>query len=330
LVLLLAALFRVASFASIGLNAGAQFDTSAVKTVSQSGASWVRLNFIVTSQQSGTSDPGFVSMYQSIINAYNSSGIRIYGLIGSEAVKQGYDRNNPSAFVQPFVSAASDIISRWQDKIPVFELFNEPNDYAGGNSAQMTPYWFAKLLQSVYEQKYYQKWSALLISGPLFSFDGTDASDYLYQTYFQGMTTLAWDWFHQNAGTYPLDGIGYHIYTTQGSTDPVTVTNGLVKNLNGIWKNGIVAGESIRASDPNPSKSIWVSEFGWGSNNIGEDGQASNLNVALTVFQGNSHVACSMWFTMRDWSTQGWGLRYANNTGKRSWNTFVSWTGRQN
>jgi hypothetical protein len=43
----------------IGLNAGAQFDTSSVGKVVASGASVVRLNFIVTSSQSGTSDPAF-------------------------------------------------------------------------------------------------------------------------------------------------------------------------------------------------------------------------------------------------------------------------------
>lgn len=139
----------------------------------------------------------------------------IYGLIGSEAVKTGYRRNDPASFIDPFKTACSDIIPRWQDKvrdivlwpsnsiqIHVFELFNEPNDWAGGNSAQMTPYWFAKLLQSAYELKYYNHWSALLISGPLFSFDGTDASDYLYDTYVAGMTQLAWDWFHANAGGF--------------------------------------------------------------------------------------------------------------------------------
>lgn len=52
----------------IGLNAGAQFDTSSVSLVATSGAQWVRLNFIVTPAQTGTSDPAFIAMYDSIIN----------------------------------------------------------------------------------------------------------------------------------------------------------------------------------------------------------------------------------------------------------------------
>jgi hypothetical protein len=91
-------LFQIALSTLAGLNAGAQYDSSEVQWVSQSGAKWVRLNFIVTSSQTGTSDPAFIQMYQTIINNYNTSGIQIYALIGSEAVKQGYDRNNPSAF----------------------------------------------------------------------------------------------------------------------------------------------------------------------------------------------------------------------------------------
>jgi hypothetical protein len=267
-------------------------------------------------------------MYDSIINAYRASNITIYGLIGTEAVKSGYDRNNPSAFMDPFKTACTDIITRWQDRVHVFELFNEPNDWAGGSSSQMTPYWFAKLLQTIYEQKYYNHWPALLVSGPLFSFDGTDASDYLYNTYVAGMTQLAWDWFHQNAGTYPLDGIGYHIYTTQGSTDPGTVSAGVNKNLAGIWKNGVVAGESYRVPNPYPKKQLWISEYGWGSKNVGEAGQAADLNTALGVLTQNPNVAMTMWFTLQDWGDQGWGLLRADGTQKAAWGTFVNWARR--
>jgi hypothetical protein len=159
------------------------------------------------------------------------------------------------------------IIPRWQDKISVFELFNEPNDWAGGSSAQMPYQTFAELLQSVYELKYNFGWSAQLVSGPLFSFDGDDASSFLYNTYVYGMENLAWDWFHENVGQYPLDGIGYHVYTTQGSTNAQEIQDGLRRNLDAIWKNGVLAGEQYRfGADVN--KQIWVSEWGYGSGNI--------------------------------------------------------------
>lgn len=320
-------LLYVSQAAIIGLNAGAQYDTSSVALVKESGAKYVRLNFIVTSSQSGTSDPNFISMYDSIINAYRAANVTIYGLIGAQAVKQGYNRNDPGSFIDPFKTAASDIITRWQGVVKVYELFNEPNDWAGGTTAQMTPYWFAKLLQSVYEMKYYNHWPATLISGPLFSFDGTDASDYLYQTYVAGMTMLAWDWFHQYAGTYPLDGIGYHIYTTQGSTDPNTVASGINKNLNGIWQNGVLRGERYRFPNSDPgNKKLWVSEYGWGSTNVGEPGQATDLNTALGVFANAEHVEVSMWFTLEDWGSQGWGLLRGDGSQKPSWHTFRSWT----
>jgi len=310
----------------VGLNAGAQYDTTQVPYVVKTGAKWVRLNFIVTSSQSGTSDPAFIAMYDGIINAYLANNIKIYGLIGAQSVKQGYDRNNPQAFIGPWTTACNDIVPRWQNNVTVFELFNEPNDWAGGSSAQMTPNVFAQVLQACYQGKHYGGWTAKLISGPLFSFDGTDASDYLYNTYVQGCTTLAWDWFYQHAGTYPLDGIGYHIYTTQGSTDPNTVEQGIIKNLNGIWNNGVVPGESYRFSNPNPNKQLWISEYGWGSANVGEQGQATNLNSALTVFSSASHVALTMWFTLSDFGNQLWGLLHSDYTPKPSFFTFKSWS----
>jgi hypothetical protein len=287
----------------------------------------VRLKFVLTANQKGTSDPGFIEMYEMIIDSYNRSGIGIYALIGVEAVKQGYDRDDPGAFVGPFTDACVDIISRWQDRISVFELFNEPNEWAGGTTAQMTPYYFAALLQSVYQRKLYYRWTASLISGPLFSFDGSDASDYLYQTYLCGMTQLHWDWFYQNANTYPLDGIGYHISTTQGSTDGPTVKAGILKNLNGIW-GAIISGESYRFSNPNPNtKKIWVSEYGWGSDIVGLTGQANNLEIALNTFENSPvPVALTLWFTLTDFGGPNWGLRTSNNVSKPSWDIFSNWT----
>lgn len=106
----------------VGLNAGAQFDSTIVPWVEQSSARQVRLNFILTEEQSNTHDPLFYEMYDGIISSYVSRNISIYGLIGAESVKGGYDRNNPDAFMQPFTESCSDIIQRYQNVIPMFEV----------------------------------------------------------------------------------------------------------------------------------------------------------------------------------------------------------------
>lgn len=130
--------------------------------------------------------------------------------------------------------------------------------------------------------------------------------------------------FYATVGTYPLDGVGYHIYTTQQSVDPNEVIAGLRSNLVGLWSNGIVAGESFRFPNQSPNKDIWISEYGWGSLNVGLDGQASNLAVALEVFSDDQlHVGSSMWFSLQDWEgEQGWGLLTADFSEKPSFATF--------
>ena len=79
-------------------------------------------------------------------------------------------------------------------KKKVFELFNEPNDWNGGETAQVPSNYFACYLASIYKQKINYKWNDIeLISGPLFSFDQNTASSYLYQTYINGINHWGWE-----------------------------------------------------------------------------------------------------------------------------------------
>jgi len=173
-----------------------------------------------------------------------------------------------------------------------------------------------------------QKWTdVILVSGPLFSWDSDTAASYLYNTYVAGMTQSSWDWFHANAGTYPLDAIGYHMYVKESSTDKNTIVNGYNYNLNDLWTNGIVKGENYRGLNPNPTKKIYVSEFSFPStSSIGETGQAQDVTtIYTTVFSnngGNTHVACAMWFTWKDFDSNGWGLLRSDGTYKPSWEAF--------
>src|SRR5204863_5056458 len=64
-------------------------------------------------------------------------------------------------------------------------------------------------------------WQVDLVSGALFSFDDNSSADYLAQVYSIGKTQLAWNYTHQVTGSFPLDGIGYHMYVAQGSDSSV-------------------------------------------------------------------------------------------------------------
>ncbi len=308
----------------VGLEAGAQYDTTHVPWVVDSGANWVRLNFIVGAW-AGTGDPGFLAAYDEIVDAYVSNGVKVYGLIGAESVKGGYDRNDPASFVEPLRQAAIDIAGHFGDRVEVFEIFNEPNDWAGGTSSQVTPYWFARFLEVVYEEKFYRGWDVSLISGPLFSHDQDTGRSYLEETYRNGMDHWAWDWFHQNAGTYPLDGIGYHIYVQQGTTDAARIRDGIEFNLSELWA-GVLAGENYRGLEPAPSKRIWITEIGWPEAAVGESGRAANVATAFDVLDDDPHVRMAIWFTLRDFDGNAWGLIRSDFTPKQSWYAFLDVT----
>jgi len=320
------------------MNVGSQADTSAVETVASAGVGWVRLNFIVYEQQTGTGDPDFIEMYGKLIDAYLARGIRLYGLIGEQSVKAGLDSKNQSAFVQPFVASAIEIIQRWGTKIQFFELVNEPNNWTSEGKPRLSSSNFALILQKVYEAKMSNGWKGVnLVSGPLLSHDGDTAAQYLLDTYKAGMEEHAWDWCFQQWGTYPLDGVGYHLYVAQWLTEPATVDSTIRTWLGTFWREGIAAGEQFHLGAENEAgamkKQVFISEFGWESSadGVGEQGQASNIVAALDVFNtysdsvGQPSLWGSMVFTLYDFDGLTWGMQRAPGQPKPAWEAFLSW-----
>ncbi len=162
-------------------------------------------------------------------------------------------------------------------------------------------------------------WQVTLVSGPLLSLDDNPADTYLSDTWWYGRNQLAWDWTHQTTGSYPLDGVGYHVYVAQGSTDAATVTSGIAANLEAV--------ESVMdAEDPGNPRQVWISELGWTSDYVGMDGQADDLEAGLTYVKGETRVALTSWFCLLDWPGASYGLLTAANddpaSEKPAWSRF--------
>ncbi len=301
----------------VGLEAGEQHDTSRVNLVAESGAKWVRLNFVGSNWAAGSSD---VNTYNNIINAYRNKNIKIIGLIGIQSVSGGYDRNHPENFTQKFTDTASDIVARFGDRVKVYELFNEPNDWAGGSSSQVPEKYFATYLASIYQRiKIDQgRGDIFLNSGPLFSFDLNNGSSYLQNTYNEGKNlsgSLNWNTIKSKTGSYPLDGVGYHIYVAQGGGDQSQVETKVKANLDSIKSvlNRVDSG-----------KKMWITEFGWGTGlgGMNETIQASNLEKAYSVFKNYPAVRMAMWFTLQDFDGSKWGLVKGDGGKKSAWYAF--------
>lgn len=308
-----------------GLNCGAPIvatgqitgsvDPDAMKAT---GAEWVRVNFILSPWTSpgdttrrGPENLTWYETYDRIIDGYVSRGVKVYGLIGAESVlNASRDRLNTEGFVGDLTTAAETIIGHYRDRVGVYEIFNEPNDWAGGSTSQVEPYWLARYIESVYRAVKLDNghaddstWQAItLVTGPIFTHDLDTGGGYLSQVFQAGTNQLGWEAIKEQTGTYPFDGIGFHVYVKQGFESNAEVAQYLTRNLDSVWS----AVTALEGS--NTFKKLYISEFGWNSFYTNEETQASKMDAAFDLFETDSRVAQAQWFTLTDWGDNDWGI----------------------
>src|SRR5688572_7696913 len=115
--------------------------------------------------------------YDRIVDDYLARGIQIYALINDEAIYSTLPHGSDE-WIAEYVQNAVKIVDHFKNRIRVYEIINEPNDWAGGTTARFTPRAYAKILQDTYFAVKHDAghiddrcWQVKLVSGPLFSFD---------------------------------------------------------------------------------------------------------------------------------------------------------------
>lgn len=293
-----------------GIDPGAQEDTSLVELAAETNPIIVRLNFI---NAFDTRVPvSVIRKYREIINAYRQKGIKVLGLVGAESVEGGYDTNDPEPFADKLATAASKIVHFFGGKLEGMEIFNEPNDYMGGSTHQVAPETMAFFLTKVIEatNKRPRRKKLSLVSGPLFSHDLYDnvwadsGAEYLYNMLYAGFNTHGW-----TQDSLPFGEVGYHIYVAQGSSNPNHVINGIILNLD-VMKE--VLGEFQIYT------SLSISEVGWQSGIVGEDGQASNITTTHDVLSASLQVGRWLYFCLKDFDSLSFGVTYSDGTKKQA------------
>ena len=305
-----------------------------VQAVADTGTRFVRVNFILGPWSSptdttphGAHNRTWFQTYDEIVTGFTSRGVEVYGLIGGEAVKSGHSLNS-DGYVTDYVNNFVQIVDHFKDRIQVYESFNEPNDWAGGTSAQVKPYWFAKMLEQIYREVRINNghasdpaWQVTLVSGPLFSHDLDTVAPYFGDVYTEGIQNLGWSDLKTNYGTYPLDGIGYHIYVAQGTTNATTIQQKMNGNLDAIW-GVITANEGTETP-----KKLWISEFGWRTDSVGgETEQARNMQTGFDLLLADTRIQLAVWFCLKDFPNGYYGLFRISGVGdedkKPAWHTF--------
>ncbi|MBX3219464.1 MAG: hypothetical protein KF795_03025 [Labilithrix sp.] len=298
-----------------GINMGAPVwegvaQDEALEAAIATGAAHVRVNFrldVWSAPGDATRHGGktFFEVYDRVVDAIVSRGLEVYGLLNDELVAPGLDLEGP-AFEDAYVANALAVIERYRDRVRVWETINEPNDFAGGSSARMTPDAFARVHGRLYREAKIAHandpcWDVTILTGPLFSFDGKSDASWLDAAIASGRAGGAWKEVLDATGSDPIDGVGYHVYVAQGpDSSEADVGASAGANLDAVRAVLDRRGLSDRKT--------WISEIGYQASLLTEAGQATRLDTAFAALGARPDVASIQWFTIADFSGEEWGL----------------------
>ena len=303
-------------YARSGLNPGQPLDDLGGvhfegERVHATGTGWVRVNFRL-GPYSSVEDPAWQQAYGELVNDYVARGLQVYGLIGGESVASTGEVGD-DAWLDDYAAAFVKIVDLFKDRVRVYESFNEPNNWIAPDTPAIPADRFAAVLERVYLETKVNAghaadpaWQVSLVSGPLFAFDANDASAYLDEVYTAGRFSGAWDYVCATAGSFPLDGIGYHLYVREDAeATAVEVRDALQVTLAGMLAVADAHETACATASP---KQAWISEVGWSAASAGEENQARNVTPLFEAYDADPRVAVFFWFTLQDFPDGYWGL----------------------
>lgn len=312
--------------------------------LAQSGAGWVRVNFIVS--PFGSDNDEFYAKYDGIIDRLRSRGLQVVGLMSNESwpgSQQEWIANNAeksngdgyNSYIDKYGYAFARMAKRWEGKIKYWEIWNEPNawqrnpdeDPTNPGGSYIYPSNFAALLTHAYSQaRHYNKIDVKIISGGVFGHDisgfgtGPAGVDYVNDTYNVGINrTGKFAWSKATFGTYPLDFVGQHIYINQWPDNGYLNEAEFLGYLDNM-QNAVAKWEG------NSNKKTFITEIGWATNSghVTEGQQAYNLEKSYKFMKDKNFVQSAMWFKLEDDPPANlyFGLYRPDGSKKQSYNNF--------
>ena len=137
---------------------------------------------------------------------------------------------------------------------------------------------------------------------------GESGAGYLRATYDAGRRLAGWEQIKKRYKTYPLDGIGQHLYIDQGSATTGAKIKAYLDNVRAAY----AAYEGKRTA-----KATHVTEMGWETPNVSQEVQASNLRTSYGTARQVGYVARIFWNAIQDIPEAGlyFGLTYLDGAG---------------
>jgi|GEM_PF-1811188 len=320
--------------AKIGIDANAPIDERSGSIGGQvnnpgiiagAGVGWVRLNFIIgpwndPHDQSRPIGRSWQETYQNIIDGFAGQGLKIYGLISDQALKEkpeGRLRSVPAgdlrgdSWIQSYTNTFVTIARMFGDKISVFESFNEPDDWKrdeqpGWSEASKNwvhPGWFATLLQAVHQAVRSDPGLSHIhiVSGPLQGLDVNNnaGAEYLSRTYAEGKKRYKWG---DPGVPFPFDGVGYHLYIAEGER------NNVGQALRIKYDKYMSELRAVIQTSENALKPIFISEIGWADPGGLDQLQQEAMQSAFEAILSDPSVALGIWFCTQDFPGKPYGI----------------------
>lgn len=293
-------------------------DDAAIRRMKEAGVQAVRFGFRLGNSHQW--DAKTLAWYDPVVDALLAQGIQPITLVGGESTsgfrQRDWIANNhehtggdgDNAFIRNYTRQFAILAAHFRSRVKLWEVWNEPNawtsqpspgDFTGGSF--IYPSNFAAMLDDVYEEVHGRLGlrDLVLFSGGIFGHSihnvystSTAGADYLDATYRMGVRVLkTWKHTKRRLGSYPLDGIGQHIYIDQGGL----TTAARVRQYY-AWMHGVL----LKWEGKRCRKPTYVTEAGWTTRSVSRDVQAQDLDILFRVSRSLPYVATVVWFSFHD------------------------------
>ena len=295
--------------------------------LAQGETGWVRVEMALVKGHTNW-DTTMFGYYDTVVSNARSAGLQVLMLIDSGSWPGGqtdwcaynyennHGMNGDNLYVEGFATnAVLPIVQHFHDRVKCYEVWNEPNCWTSNPSSgvytgatYIYPSNFGWLLARSWESVHitHQINDVILFSGGLFGLNQYGESysaaggQYLDDTYSTGLNVSkggSFAYTQTNYAAYPLDGVGQHIYITQG---------GLVSASSFRHYEDWVHQALTKYEGYNTPKKTFITEFGWQTTNSSNAGgvsqavQDTNLVTAFSTIKATPYVQMAIWFQWKD------------------------------
>lgn len=330
-------------------NNGNPLLTSSVlgQMVSPEKTGWLRLGMRLIPGHTNW-DSTILGYYDTVVNDAISKGLSVFILVNNESwngSQSSWDANSyecaagngDNGYIDGFVTGAfAPILTHFHDRVKVYEIWNEPSTWSSQNgncysgSSFMYPSCFSCLLNKCWVNAHITQTfgDVTILSGGIFGTSSQGAGDpygnsgasWLNSVYDMGINHVGWfSSCKSSYGSYPLDGIGQHIYIDYNTTTSSANFQEYENEIHSVYTNWEGA---------NTSKKTWITEFGWSTANVSQSVQDQNMNISYTVIQEQgSYVKMGAWFEWQDNPSANlyFGILDSSGNPKTCYNDFAFW-----